>query len=66
MPDLAMARAQADEALEEAAQTIKRRQAQDRKVLHAVRQAQAVLKGISIETTAPGGHSDGITNQAAA
>lgn len=61
MPDLATARAQANEALEQAAQTIKRRQRQDREVLQAIRQSQAVLKGVAVDTTAEGGTDDSRT-----
>jgi hypothetical protein len=62
MSDSVMARAQADQALEQAAQALKRHQGADRKVLQAIRQAQAVLKGVRVETTAEGG-TDGSENE---
>ena len=46
----AKARAQANEALEEAAQTLKRNQGAVRRALQLVRQAQAGLVGIEVET----------------
>jgi hypothetical protein len=60
MEDSVTARAQADQALEQAAQALKRHQGADRKVLQAIRQAQAVLKGVLVEITeSEGGQSHG-------
>lgn len=55
----AKARAQANEALEEAAQTLKRNQGAVRRALQLVRQAQAGLAGIEVETI----HEDPVGGQ---
>lgn len=58
------ARAQADEALEQVAQVLKRLQGTARRALQETRQVQFVLKGITIETTeSEGGHSHGSSDE---
>lgn len=65
----AKARAQADEALEEAARILKRNQNAVRSAVQLVRQAQANLAGVEVETIStetPGGHGARSEDQAAA
>lgn len=67
MPD-ATAKAQAADALEQAAQALKRNIGVSRRVLQIVRQAQVGLIGIEVETHSPNqeGIVDGSSNQEAA
>lgn len=59
MPGSATARAQADEALEQAAVALKRSIGASRKALQSIRQAQVNQLGVSVKTTALGGTDHG-------
>ena len=63
MDPSATARAQADQALNEAATALKRTMRVTREALQQVRQAQVNLVGVPVETTAPGGIGHGHTQQ---
>ena len=60
----AKAYAQAEEALEESAQALKRTIGVARKALRSVRQAQVNVVGVPVETSQPGGGTEhGSTHQ---